>query len=243
MEKQKKSVGTIALVVLLLIVTVAALVLATYAWAKYTTTAPQQTATANVAKWNVSFDYGGTFTQNYTHVSTGTIAPGTSGEITIQPVPGSTETCFDYTIHMDKFVLMNGDSEMNPDDVIKASDGTNAAVKVSDVLGHISLTCGSVNFKTTDLVGSYDLSGTTHNGASGSLQNKSTGATFSSNVYTITWNWPYDDGSDNAAYDRIDTALGEYAAQTGNDIKLKVNYTCKATQTNTSYDANHAPNV
>ena len=36
MEKQKKSVGTIALVVLLLIVTIASLVLATYAWSTYT---------------------------------------------------------------------------------------------------------------------------------------------------------------------------------------------------------------
>ena len=57
MENNKKSVGKTVLIVALLIVTIAALVLATYAWAKYTSTT-DGTATAQVAKWNVNATTG-----------------------------------------------------------------------------------------------------------------------------------------------------------------------------------------
>ena len=60
MEKQKKSVGTTLLVILLLIVTIAALVLATYAWAKYTEKVAENTASVQVAKWNVNATVNGT---------------------------------------------------------------------------------------------------------------------------------------------------------------------------------------
>ena len=244
MEKQKKSFGTIALVVLLLIVTVVSLILATYAWAKYTTTAPQQTATAEVAKWNVSFNNGGTFTQSYSHVSSGKIAPGTSGTLTVQPVPGTTETCFDYKIHIDSVRLLNGSNALA--DNVELADG----VTVSEVLGHISFTCGSVDLKNTDIVGSYDLANNTnpagtHNSSTGAINNKSTGADFANDTYTFTWNWPYSttgDAAAVAAYDLIDTAAGKYAAQTGNDLKLEIKYTCTATQTNPSYTAGHIAN-
>ena len=80
MEKQNKSVGKTILIVALLLVTIAALVLATYAWAKYTSS-EQGTATATVAKWDVSFDKGtSVFSKTFTNVKTERLAPGTDGK-------------------------------------------------------------------------------------------------------------------------------------------------------------------
>lgn len=100
MEKQKKSFGTIALVVLLLVVTVVSLVLATYAWAKYTTTRDNGVGTsAVVAKWNVdgsSSDLG--FTKEFTHVIKDKLAPGTSGTIPVELTVAGTEVSVHYKV-------------------------------------------------------------------------------------------------------------------------------------------------
>jgi len=101
-QKQKRSAGTIALVVLLLIVTIASLVLATYAWAKYSRR-ESGSATANVARWNVDISSDGSaFTQQYTHVVNGKIAPGTQGSFDVSIALNDTEVCVAYQ------VLLNG---------------------------------------------------------------------------------------------------------------------------------------
>ena len=236
MEKQKKSVGTIALVILLLIVTIVSLVLATYAWAKYTTTNTSN-ASANVAKWNVAFTPGNNnFTGSYTHVSTGKIAPGTSGTFTVEVVPGTTEVCFDYTITKKAFKLVKveGGTETEVTGCLNGESGPTAA----DVLSHISLTCGDVDFKTNPIKGRYELNGHTTNNVttSGTIVDNSIAVgdvARTGGVYTFTWNWPYqlNDGTNEAkaAYDAIDTAAGEYAAT--HDLRLKVEYEMTAVQT------------
>lgn len=97
-QKQRKSVGTIVLVVLLLIVTVLSLVLATYAWARYTTV-EHNNATATVAKWDVSFTPGTTvFTKSYDHVVSQRLAPGTRGEFVMEINSNETEVSYEYGI-------------------------------------------------------------------------------------------------------------------------------------------------
>lgn len=99
-QKQRKSVGTIVLVVLLLIVTVLSLVLATYAWARYTTV-EHNNATATVAKWDVSFTPGTTvFTKSYDHVVSQRLAPGTSGEFVMEINSNETDVSYEYRIMM-----------------------------------------------------------------------------------------------------------------------------------------------
>ena len=99
MEKQKKSVGTIALVVLLLLVTIASLIVATFAWARYTTTLPNGSASVEVAKWNVkAAENGATFSKEYTHVVTDKMAPGTSGSMTAGIDVTGTEVDVEYKV-------------------------------------------------------------------------------------------------------------------------------------------------
>lgn len=98
MENKKQSMGKTALIVVLLLVTIVSLVLATYAWAKYTTT-ETGTATAQVAKWDVGLTADDTkFVGTYSHVLAQRIAPGTSGSFEVSIDPKSTEVDFDYSI-------------------------------------------------------------------------------------------------------------------------------------------------
>lgn len=99
MENNKKSVGKTVLIVALLIVTIAALVLATYAWAKYTSTT-DGTATAQVAKWNVNATTGNlTFSKTFTHViDPNKLAPGTNGSIEAGLDVTGTEVDVKYTV-------------------------------------------------------------------------------------------------------------------------------------------------
>lgn len=95
-QKRKGSAGTIALVVLLLIVAIVSIILATYAWAKYTTTKTGKAEVA-VAKWDVTFN--GTLTNHqYQHVKTGKLAPGTTGQFAMNFSSENTEVAYDYTI-------------------------------------------------------------------------------------------------------------------------------------------------
>ena len=237
MEKQKKSIGAIVLVILLLIATIVSLILATYAWAKYTST-QSGSATAEVAKWNVSFNEGkNSFTGHYNHVVDGKIAPGTEGEFTITPTASSTEVCFDYTIKIDNVQLLNGTTVLGNDDVL--ADG----VTVAQVLSHIQFKSGSTVLSngaagTGELTGTYNLGTTNHNSTTGTSSDPTS--------HTITWVWPYQlttegaTAEEKAAYDKIDTAAGKFAAGTtgegenakANDLKLKVNYTITAVQVN-----------
>lgn len=98
MENKKKNTGAIALVVLLLIVTIASLVLATYAWAKYTTTTSKDT-TAVVAKWNVSGSSDKlNWSRTFTHVVAERLAPGTNGTIPVEFGINDTEVDVNYVI-------------------------------------------------------------------------------------------------------------------------------------------------
>ena len=201
-QNKKNNAGTIALVVLLLIVTIAALVLATYAWAKYTAKSDNNTATANVAKWNVTLDTTNkNFAGEYSHVLKGKIAPGTKGDFDITINPNDTEVCIAYQIKLTgaKYTL-NG----------TVTNGMIKHLKFFSDAEHTKeiKVDGTVN---NDLTGTIDLTGTTHNTAGA--------ATVTEKVY---WIWPYDyaeasaltayasDIEDDAeAYDAADTATGE----------------------------------
>lgn len=248
-NKQKKSVGTIALVILLLIVTIVSIVLATYAWAKYTTT-ESSNATATVAKWNVDFTQGNnTFTGTYSHVVEGKIAPGTSGSFTVTPVPGDTEVCFDYTIKIDKVDFISPTGDVLPETTVLDNNGTpedtTDDIKLSQLRSHIRFT-NAAGVDVTDgalTSGTYNLG--SHNSTTGAALNP-TGA------QTFTWNWPYElttDGAteeEKAAYDKIDTAAGKYSNDNTatvegtsiNGLRMKVNYTATAVQVEPNSD-NH----
>lgn len=245
-NKQKKSVGTIALVILLLIVTIVSIVLATYAWAKYTTTSGPQSATATVAKWDVSFTPGNdTFTGSYSHVVTGKIAPGTSGTFTVTPVPGDTEVCFNYTIKIDSVQFLAPDDSVLPDTTTLDNNGTPEVttddITLADLRSHIRFT----NAAGTDVTDGALTSGTYNLGS----HNSTTGAALNpTGAQTFTWNWPYElttagaTEEEKAAYDKIDTAAGKYsdehATATVNGLRMKVNYTATAVQVDPA-NANH----
>ena len=99
MEKQNKSKNTTMLVILLLLVTIASVILATYAWAKYTSSINGTATTAVVAKWNVngsSTDL--TWSKEFEHVVSEKLAPGTNGTIPVTFGIGDTEVDVKYTI-------------------------------------------------------------------------------------------------------------------------------------------------
>ena len=219
--ENKKSTGKTALIVLLLIVTIASLVLATYAWAKYTTT-ESGSATAQVANWDVSFTSADdTFTGTYSHVVTGKIAPGTTGTFDVTVNPGDTEVCFNYTMKIDSVQFLNGSDAVLPDDT-EIADG----ITLADVKSHIKFTNAAGTDVTNGAVtsGTFDL--TSHNTAPAANASNTDGKE------TFTWTWPYEgtatEAAEIAAYDAIDTAAGEYA--TANGLKMKVNYTVTAVQ-------------
>lgn len=118
-NKQTKFNGKTALIVFLLLVTIVAVILATYAWAKYTETFDGE-ATAQVAKWNVSATSGNlTFAKTFTNVvEPNKLAPGTNGSFTANLDVTGTEVDVRYTI---KVVSI----ENKPQNLkIKNSDGT-----------------------------------------------------------------------------------------------------------------------
>lgn len=99
MENNKKSTGKTVLVVLLLIITIVSIVLATYAWAKYTTTI-EGNSTGVVAKWNVSGNVANEikWSKTYNHVVENRLAPGTTGIIPVTFGINDTEVDVKYTI-------------------------------------------------------------------------------------------------------------------------------------------------
>lgn len=239
-QKQKKSVGTIALVVLLLIVTIASLVLATYAWAKYTSK-ESSNATATVAKWNVDFTQeNSTFVGHYNHVVDTKIAPGTEGTFDITVVPNNTEVCFNYTIKIDSVEFYNGTTKLEDTALLfgsETTEDTSDDVTLAQFRSHIKF-YDSNNVDITD--GSHVISGT-YNLADHTANNTSAPGTVTG-TNTVTWKWPYQltTGTDTekAEYDRIDTAAGKYADSTNGNFKMKVNYTATAVQVDPA-SANH----
>lgn len=228
-QKQKKSVGTIALVVLLLIVTIASLILATYAWAKYTSKTTG-TAQAEVAKWDVTFsDVDTNFVGTYTHITDTKIAPGSSGTFDITVNPGTTETCFNYVIKIESFEFVGADGKvLDPTTVLEAKtaetaeiDGVKALDKditVVDLRNHIVVTDEDGHTLAT---GSEATTGAWHINACADKKSNDTSK-------TISWAWAYQDTTDDE-YDVVDTAAGRYVAA-GNTLRLKFNYKITATQ-------------
>lgn len=136
-NKQTKSNGKTALIVFLLLVTIVAVILATYAWAKYTETFDDGEATASVAKWQVSASTGEfEFQKTFTHVvNPNKLAPGTKGSFTANLDVTGTEVDVAYTIK----VLSIDNKPTNL--IIKNSAGTTLE-KAGDVIkeGTIAVT-------------------------------------------------------------------------------------------------------
>ncbi len=214
MENQKKSKGMTALVVLLLIVTIAALILATYAWAKYTSSG-NGTAVANIAKWNVTFnETSDVVITTQTHVVTGKIAPGSKGTFAIQPNANDTEVCFTYEVKVTAVDLVDGSGNV----VTTVGDNVSVAGFASHIVLREGSSSGTVmTVNSTALNGAYNLDG--HNNA--------TGAT--TDTTTIYWEWKYEDDPQTDAYDELDTAVGQ-AVASGEIAGLRFTYTVKATQ-------------
>lgn len=192
-QKQKKSVGTIALVVLLLIVTIASLVLATYAWAKYTEKVGEGTATAEVAKWNVTSTVDGTaqYTKEFTHVVPVKMAPGTSGVIPVNVKLNDTDVCVKYEIFVDTV-------ENKPTNVkfYKATKSGDVYSKGAEL---------TVPSTTTAAITGYL-----------ELENDNTNKPDAEGNEYIMWDWPYE--TENG--DEADTADGK-AAKTMS-VKVRV---------------------
>ena len=221
--ENKKSTGKTALIVLLLIVTIASLVLATYAWAKYTSTT-NGTATAQVAKWNVTFDKNTDyFAKNYTHIvaDEGLIAPGTAGSFSADISINDTEVDVDY-----KVTIKSIDVEYRENAPANYINGTarpttakipaNMTFKDSD--GN-DITA-AVNALAAGTGAEIVIADSTKNTANNAM------LTVGSETKTIgsvlSWEWPY--GTGDAAEDAEDTADGEIP------VKITVNYTVEAWQ-------------
>lgn len=206
-NNNKKSTGTVALIVLLLIITIVALVFATYAWAKYTERSTG-TASANVAKWNVTLDSATKdFAGTHTHVVSDKIAPGTSGSFAIQINPGDSEVCMAYQIKLTN-VTFSPSGQIKHLKFFADSDHT-SEIKMNEVNG--------------DLTGFVDLTG--HNTAPGTTVTK-----------TIYWIWPYDfeEANSIAAFNNLEPNAEAYDQEDNNVGKsitsMSVTYEVRAWQ-------------
>lgn len=143
MEKQKKSVGTTILVVLLLIATVASLIFATYVWAKYSST-QDASASATVAKWNVTASNTDlAFAKEFKHVITpNKLAPGTNGSFSAKLDVTGTEVDVAYTVTIENI-------ENQPTNLVLKDSKGNKLTKGSTITG--TITTGSTT-KTAEEV-------------------------------------------------------------------------------------------
>lgn len=149
-NKQTKSNGKTALIVLLLLVTIVAVILATYAWAKYTETVSGE-ATAEVAKWNVSATPGSEmFSKTFEHVVDKKMAPGTDGSISASLDINDTEVDVDYTMTLVS-VDPVGEGVIPENLVLKDSDGNviykNKAIVSNGTIATGRIAQGSANTK------------------------------------------------------------------------------------------------
>ena len=182
--ENKTSIGTTVLIVILLLITVAALILATYAWAKYTSTGGGE-ATAQVAKWNVTVSADTSkFQQTYSHVLADRIAPGTSGQLDATVNVGEdTEVDVDYKIFIEDVTVefaetgATGTAAIPKNMIFKDSTGKTIA--------------------HTDLKAGTEI-------ASGRVE---IGEGKSDVTTALTWDWPYE--TDNGSGDAQDTIDGQ----------------------------------
>ena len=197
MEKDKKNYGKSILVVLLLLITMVALVFATYAWARYTSTASGNVR-ANIARWDVTLSSDTTrFVRTYEHVVTGKMAPGTEGQIDIALAANDTDVNFDFELALNDVnnlnnkpahVLFyrtrteNGGTVTFSDPIGSAADTLKGRVTVVDSSDGSKLPTPQIQFITgysndTTPVPTYSTA-TNLTGDAGNL--------------TIYWTWPYD---------------------------------------------------
>ena len=191
MEKQKKSTGLIALIVLLLLITVVAVVIATYAWTKYTEKVAEGTATAQVAKWNVTSTVDGTaqYTKEFTHVVQTKMAPGTSGVIPVNVALNDTDVCVKYEIFVD--TVTN-----KPTNVKFYKATANVDAQSGEITGYTKGAEITVpNASTAAITGYLELTNDVTNNASKE-----------GNEY-IMWDWPYETTNG----DEADTTDGKAA--------------------------------
>lgn len=211
MEKQKKSVGTTLLVILLLIVTIAALVMATYAWAKYTEKVAENTSNVTVAKWNVTATVNGTaqYTKEFTHVVPTKMAPGTSGVIPVDVALNATEVCVRYDIYLDN--VTNKPTNAKFYEATRSGEGTQQSPYVYAKTGN-ELVYGNGAVSSTPAVTGYL-----------ELTNDNTVNSNAKSTKYIMWEWPYETGStaeEKAANDAIDTTDGKAAATMSVSVRV-----------------------
>lgn len=207
MEKQNKSIGKTVLVVLLLIVTIVSLILATYAWAKYTSNT-DGTATAQVAKWNVTVSADTTkFQQTYQHVLADRIAPGTVGQLDATVNIGTdTEVDVDYKIYIEDVTVEYADGSTEGTPTIP----TNMIFKDSEsnVIEHANLKKG------TEI-------------ASGRVVAK---AGKSDVTTALTWEWPYTTGTKVEGSSDIYTGDAQDTLDGQKPVKITITYKVDAWQ-------------
>ena len=98
-EKEKQSKGTTILVVALVLITIASLILATFAWARYATEINAPEVTAVAAKWNITGNSSNlTWSRTFEHVVSERLAPGTNGTIPVSFSVNDTEVDVHYKI-------------------------------------------------------------------------------------------------------------------------------------------------
>ena len=195
----KKDNKLAKLTVLVLLVTLAALILVSSTYAKYTTKLTGSDS-ATVAKWSINAENNVTdlFAASYTNVKAGTadkaiIAPGTEGEYKFK-ITGSVETA--HTLK----VAAEGTDGINTSDYSpivytfqKDSEAAQTCTSFDDLLSKIN---------------DIDDGTTTHN--AGDLN---------SSTYTIGWKWAFEGD------DAKDTALGTAAAAGEKTVSLSVDIT------------------
>lgn len=181
-QPKKKNAGLTALIALLLVITTVASCIGIYAWAKYITS-QSGNATAEIAKWNfnlklnkgdgVSTDTAGPIdladTIDFTHVKSGTIAPGTNGQFQVIIDTTGTEVDLQYDVTI---AISNCPRNI-----------TFSRVDENNVTTVLSAGGASNNSRSRTLSFSKYLHAkpTNENGR---------------HVETITWNWPYSSNAD-----------------------------------------------
>lgn len=207
-EKRKTQKGVVVLLVLLTLITVVSVILATWAWAKYTTSGTG-TGTAQVAKWNVTVNDSSTFEQTYTHVLADRIAPGTSGSLDVDlNILAEVDTT--YTVSISKVTVEYVDSTTSG----TAKIPTNMTFKKAGTGTSATTTLSASDLKA----GTVIASGTTT--ASSAATEKT--------IKALSWEWPYEssstDATEQATYDAADTADGQ------NPVKITIEYKVVVTQ-------------
>ena len=197
MEKDKKNYGKSILVVLLLLITMVALVFATYAWARYTSTATGNVQ-ASIARWDVTLSSSDSkFVRQYEHVVTGKMAPGTEGEITIALNANDTDVNFDFEVSMSDVSTMQKPAHVR---FYRTRTGSENAYTYADeivdasskIIGRVIVVDPTSGQKIAPRV-AISTDGTAIPAITASNLNSATQPLDSTNGnLSIYWNWAYD---------------------------------------------------